>query len=509
MSRRSRAARSWVARGLLVLGVGAAAGALGVTAWRQASQPAETRLPTTRECADDDPCTIDFWHEHQERCVHAADPYCTKVCSLDEDCAFDDDIAPCMQATCEEGQCRYVELAAADCATCAVDEDCEQDFCTPSTCVAGHCRTSPRDCDDGDPTTWDRCDPDRGACAHLLADAVRDCTDDADCATDHPCEQLMCDDGVCTVTQETAGCGSALDRVAQCDANRDCIDPTRPVCVAGPCDDGFCAWREVDNSPDCAPCDGDHQCEGSFCQWPVCTGTVCVVEEVPFCQDRNPHTDDVCSEELETCLHPWTRTPPACSTPPVDDGDPTTVDLCLPETGETVHLQAGDAPCSTPNRCYHGYEGPDGWCLGEAVRCLDDNACPASCDPDVGCVIEDDGICPCGSDADCDLGSPCARVICMGEADGREKGFGGACWGTLVDDCVPCEADADCRVDDWCIGGTCAANGYCDYETLRTCDDGDPSTVGFCHGHKDDWCTFEPYTPALGTTRRASGCTQP
>lgn len=506
MSRRSRAAWQGMGRGLFLATGLVLAGLAGALAVQWSRTPSETRLATTRDCADADPCTIDFWHEFQEACVHVPDPFCTKACNTDADCAFEDGLAPCMQATCETGQCSYVELAAADCARCESDSDCPQDFCTPRSCEAGFCRAHERSCDDDDPSTLDRCSTEDGACNHMLVDAERACAVDQDCATEHPCEQLTCEAGLCRVTPATAGCSKALDRVQRCEVNTDCIDASGDVCVAGPCEEGFCQWREVPNSPDCAPCEGDHQCDGSFCQWPVCTGTVCVVEEVPFCQDRNPNTADVCSEALETCLHPWIQTPPACTAAPEDDGDAGTVDLCMTATGETVHLEAGDAPCETPNRCIHGYVGPDGWCLGEEVTCLDDDACPATCDPDVGCVIEDDSICACTADADCDLGSPCSRVICMGEAEGQDKGVGGACWGTLVDNCVPCEVDGDCRVDDWCIGGTCADNGYCDYEPLRTCDDGDPSTVGFCHGHKDDWCSFEPHVQTMQGAGSARGC---
>ena len=97
----------------------------------------------------------------------------------------------------------------------------------------------------------------------------------------------------------------------------------------------------------------------------------------------------------------------------------------------------------------------------------------------------------------------------MGVEEGEAQGVGGACWGTLIDGCVPCAQDGDCRVDDWCIEGTCSAEGYCDYRTLVTCDDGDPSTTGFCHGHKDETCSHEHLGRTPEGQLRGQGCETP
>ena len=435
-------------------------------------------------CDDGDPCTVDLLHPRRGQCVHMPDALCTKPCERAEDCAFAEGLAPCLQFTCAAGACRYMRIAADECVRCGPDAPCQGTFCDPRACRQGFCRHAPRSCDDGDPATWDRCDDTREACTHLLADGVRACQTDAECRTDHPCQRLTCQDTRCRLTRETAQCGDPRGRPRTCRGNLDCIHREGGVCYAGPCRNGFCALRDVPNSPDCAPCTGDQDCRGTFCEWPMCTGTVCTVESVPFCADMDPDTRDICSNELRGCIHEHVRTPAVCQSPPADDGDPGTVDACDATTGETRHLPAAPGRCATTDRCVHVYTGPDGFCLAHPVVCKHDDACPAYCDPARGCVLDENRDCHCQTDADCDLGSPCARVFCMAED-------GGACWGTFLDDCIPCRSDADCRVDDWCILGRCNSAGYCDYQDGFTCDDGDPETFGFCHGQRDDPCTHE------------------
>ncbi len=437
-------------------------------------------------CDDGDPCTVDLFHEVEDRCLNIPDRFCSKDCETDADCSYPVDEAPCRVASCVAGSCRFTEIAKDECARCSTDADCAGSFCDPRDCRDGFCRHAPRDCGDGDPNTWDRCSDELESCQHFLADGRRSCTTAEDCGTDHPCQEFACTEGLCRLSPETADCSPPLDLPRQCGVNQDCIQSGGPVCIAGPCDDGFCEWREVPESVACKPCVGDHQCPGTFCRWPVCTGTVCTQEVVPFCEDRDPATVDTCSDEVSACLHEFRSTPPLCSGAPVDDDKPETVDVCDVASGQTLHLPRAEGRCKTSNRCFNTYEGPDGFCLGEALEChcKDDQVCPSACDPDLGCVLEPEDGGPCSSDEDCSLGSECARMVCV-------PGQRGFCWGTLLSDCVPCNSDQECFVDGWCVGGTCDPDGYCTYFDLITCDDGDPCTVGFCHGQHDDPCTFE------------------
>jgi hypothetical protein len=457
---------------------------VGYTEWdvrRQADQ-VPARIGTINPCDDGDPCTADRWLRFADKCIHVPDPLCVgKTCSTDADCAFEP--GQCIDALCHDGTCRLMKIARSECAACDAETPCKSTYCDPRDCQRGFCRHAPRSCGDADPHTRDVCDDEAQTCLHFLADRQRPCQSAAQCETDHPCERFTCKDGTCREQHDTVGCGVATQQTKACAKNQDCISKRGDTCFAGPCTDGFCDWREVENS-ECQPCTGDHDCLGSFCQWPICTGTVCVIEEVPFCQDDNPLTADTCSEERNGCLHHYRATPPPCTSAPADDGDPGTIDACHTETGETLHLP-GSASCETTDLCWVSYLGPDGFCLAQPLQCHHDDACPAECDPSRGCVLDPNRDCHCEVDEDCDLGTPCARVFCLQED-------GGACWGTFIDDCIPCESDAECRVDNWCVYGSCSADGYCRFDDGFTCDDGDPDTFGFCHGQRDDPCTYEP-----------------
>jgi len=435
-------------------------------------------------CDDGDPCTVDRWLRFENTCIHAPDALCTgKKCTTDADCAFAPGVAPCMAATCHSGQCRFMKIARDECIQCDDDTPCAGTYCDPRRCDTGFCRHAPRDCSDDDPATRDRCDTGLDRCVHELADRARRCTTDADCHTDHPCQTFTCESNICVVQDATRACSLPPLLPKQCAQNTDCIEVRDDVCYAGPCVSGFCEMRQVDHS-DCQPCTGDHDCKGTFCQWPICTGTVCVVEEVPFCQDDNPFTVDMCSEDRQGCLHQWIETPQHCQHAREDDGNKKTITACHTETGAMVQLPRGDTGrCSTSDLCWNTYSDADGRCLATPLYCHHDDACPAQCDPAVGCILDANRDCHCETDDDCDLGTPCARVFCL-------KEDGGACWGTFIDACIPCAVDTDCRVDNWCVFGSCR-DGYCFFEDGKSCDAGAPETFGFCHGQRDDPCTYE------------------
>ena len=429
----------------------------GVIAWQVSTGGVQSggkgedgEEPAANPCDDQDPCTVDRWHRFQDRCIHVPDALCDKPCQSAADCEYPG--TQCLSSTCFEGSCRYIKIAVSECFACGPDAPCQGTFCDPRQCKDGFCRHAPKSCDDGDPTTRDSCDPEAGQCKHEPVGPPRAC--------------------------QGGDCGPR-----QCRKNTDCIQMQDGVCHAGPCEAGWCKWRNVDNSQ-CQPCTGDHDCKGSFCNWPICTGTVCVTEQVPFCADDNPLTQDLCSENVKGCLHRYTQPPPVCAGPPEDDDDAGTVDLCHSETGKSVHLPAAGGDCRSTNLCWDTYPGPDGYCLGRELDCHHDDACPAECRPEAGCVLDANRDCHCETHADCDLGNPCAKVF------GRDED-GGACWGTFIDNCIPCQADVDCRVDNWCVLGTCAPDGYCVYRDGYTCDDNNHNTFGFCHGQRDDPCTYE------------------
>jgi hypothetical protein len=462
--------------------------------------------PCLVSCDDGDPCTDDACHPTLGVCIHHPNIYCSKACSTDLDCEFQGGDAACIAKQCVKGQCRYQGLAKDECLPCDRTEACPQSFCDPRECQNGFCRRVTRDCDDQDPTTLDRCAVGSDQCEHWLSNGVRSCEVDADCGTDHPCELFECKaadqdsaTGVCHRSESTAGCAAPLEVVRSCEKNAECIQAGGDVCVAGTCQDGFCGFLEYPYSDDCESCQhggpDDTDCEGTFCKWSVCSGTVCTRDPVPFCTDLDPLTTDLCSDAVQACLHEYAATPSACVGSLQSDDDPTTLDACDPLTGTTVHLPVGEGECMTADRCIHTYLTSDGTCLAQPILCDDfDPSTDETCDPSQGCIFQSSEA-YCETDADCDDGNPCTMMVCLNRfgdqhMDQQTGVSQVGCWGIFVDDCLPCTEDADCVGDDWCIQGTCTVDGLCNFELQRTCDDGDPCTADFCHGWVNDTCTY-------------------
>ncbi len=224
-----------------------------------------------------------------------------------------------------------------------------------------------------------------------------------------------------------------------------------------------------------------------------------------------------------------------------DDGDPCTIDGCVPATGECLHLPAAaGTACDDQDACTNG-DACDGAgaCQGmPSVDCDDDNPCTDdTCDPADGtcfhaaveglpcddgdaCTAESlctsDGTCQGTDSVDCDDGLGCSLDACDPET--------GACTHDLsecaciskenCDDQNPCTADS-CDPDS----GTCANTPLPGAEaTAVTCDDGNACTEddacvdGVCQGTPKDCddqiaCTLDSCDPATGTcVHDAAGC---
>lgn len=123
-------------------------------------------------------------------------------------------------------------------------------------------------------------------------------------------------------------------------------------------------------------------------------------------------------EPAGVCRHgAWDWSAGRCVTTPVDDGAP-----C-------------EAPCLTEGRCEAGR------CVGEAVRCDDDDPCTVdACDVVRGCVHDEATRCP--SAGPCQVGRCDSQTGC---------GLAPAADGT------PCGPRRDCEVAQVCLDGACVA----------------------------------------------------
>ncbi|MEZ4339291.1 MAG: putative metal-binding motif-containing protein [Sandaracinaceae bacterium] len=189
-------------------------------------------------------------------------------CATDADCADDD---PCTETFCEASMCWARRVSG--CADCASDADCDDGFfCSIEHCVGGVCSFDWRpececldatQCDDGNPTTIDRCTSD-WRCVH----EAMTCATDAECDDADRCTSDACVDAACVSTR-IPGCGttSCPDRDGDghgtqfCFGGDDC-DDANPAVHPGAteiCDDGV--DNDYDGATDlvdtaCAPSGG-------------------------------------------------------------------------------------------------------------------------------------------------------------------------------------------------------------------------------------------------------------
>lgn len=406
-------------------------------------------------------------------------------CASDADCQALP-LAPCHAATCnvDTGLCEA--NLAADGADCAPSG--EHPCVASATCAGGICVTVPTACDDQQPCTADSCDPASG-CTHAPVAAW--CDDGEVCTTDDSCKAgtcagtpLSCDDqNLCTKDSCTPGQGcshSATTEAAPCDDAKVCtIDDvcTAGVCVgkAKVCNDGNACTIDacIEGEPGkantgcqitpaaglSASCSDGSQCnvEG------MCASDGSCVGKPKDCDDKNPCTDDSCTE-ASGCTHVFNSAPcnagtacqaagvclsGACSAKDKDcnDGNACTDDSCKPLTG--CQNEPNTAACGDGDPCTEGDVCSAGACKAGA---------PATCD---------DGD-PCTSDS-CDSASGCQHgSVAPGTACAAGKCVAGMCFGATCGDglCAYTETDTDCEADCPSIGGLCmASNSAC----ISTC----------------------------------------
>lgn len=196
------------------------------------------------DCNDGDYCTLDECNEEIGACVHTPSCECPAV-----PCDEDDD--PCTVATCVGidggiGRCDFVvaDRVCDDRDPCTIGERCveSQDPGAVAICGGG----APRDCDDGDPETYDFCDrTHEPPCRNV---AVSPCPfGQDDCPPAAPCVAFVCDQA----DPEDPRCrpviyaGAVCDDVDFCTVGETCSEDGR--CGGGAprgCDDGD--WFTVD-----------------------------------------------------------------------------------------------------------------------------------------------------------------------------------------------------------------------------------------------------------------------
>ena len=326
-------------------------------------------------CDDGDPCTLDTCDPEGLACSHEP--------------IFGGDCAACPEkqgTACVEGQllwvdgCGNVQSQVAD--ACDDGDDCTVDgcdgaaltcthslkmspectFCEPKVgtkCVAGDLYSVDgcglvgelaTPCEDGDPCTFDSCDPETGACVNVPSDnpECMDCLPQAD---------TTC---VGASIHWVDSCGNLGAQVVSCDDGE--------ACTVDTCDakTGFCIHVQSEQpacagvSPSCGGIEGT-VCMDQHVAWVDNCGNVTGIKA--SCFDGDACTFDACDPDTVSCTHAVSPddectapTPEECEGPPTvvcdgdafywidgcgtvlgtakqcDDGDECTKDVCNPET---------------------------------------------------------------------------------------------------------------------------------------------------------------------------------
>jgi hypothetical protein len=268
-------------------------------------------------CSDNDNCTVDF-------CVDGACKNVSIVCQ--------DDGNPCTVEQCDllTGQCA-VSL-----------KDCnDNNLCTLDSCVDGECLNEAYSCcddtgcsqwkcdpdlgwqlvedpfDDGDPCTWDYCDPWVDVVYHF----PKNCDDGNDCTNDI-CDPVLgecvatvnilpCDDGDVCSQGDSCFLGSCVPGdPLNCDDSNICTDDTcdeakgcQYLANELPCDDGdACTSGEMCSNLACVGGDELDCDDESLCTIDSCDADEGCLNVSVNCDDQNECTDDDC-DGATGCSH--------------------------------------------------------------------------------------------------------------------------------------------------------------------------------------------------------------
>ena len=453
-------------------------------------------------CDDGNPCTDDGC-DADLGCVYAnntvpdcdtgdiCDPWgsCQDGACVGMGASACDDFNPCTDSLCEPGVgCVWFDNSN----PCDDGDPCT----TGDTCAGGGCQGVLDDCDDGNPCTTSYCDPVAGGCESIPL-AGNTCDDGNACTVGGSCDDtgqcvggdpIVCDDGtLCT----DDSCDPDLGCVYENEPFGSLCESSGPCWGPGTCEDGFC-------HPGMAvECD-----DGVYCTMDTCEpGVGCVYTPMDgVCDDGDPCTDDTCGNG---CEHTPNQAPCDDGNPctvsdtcgggtctgqtddgECDDGNPCTTNYCHPVNGCKSIPLAG-AACDDGSACTVGGSCDDtGQCVGgDPIVCDDGTLCTVdSCDPDLGCVYEnepfgtfceeagpcwgpgtcEDGFCHPGMPVECDDGNDCTDDWCDGEL-GCQTSSNEA----------PCDDGQVCTVDDTCSDGACAG-------VTDDCDDDNPCTTNYC-----------------------------
>jgi hypothetical protein len=287
-----------------------------------------------------------------------------------------------------------------------------------------------------------------------------------------------CDDGNACTEGDTCAAGTCAPGKAKA-----CV--TTDACSLGSCAPATgCVWS---SAPDDTPCsDGSACTSGDVCKSGTCAGKALV------CDDGNPCTADTC-DLAGGCL--WTPTPVPCNdgnactqfdvcangqcaglpiavSTTCDDGNPCTVDVCVPALG--CDHSSAEGACDDGNPCTVGDACKSGLCIAGTWQC--------TCSTDKDCAaLGSDNLC--AGKWVCDKSSgpwtckvnPATAVVCPPTGLACQK----AVCSPSTGQCVSQIETGACETGLPCAPGQCVA-GKCVAGQSAICDDGNPCTTDAC-----------------------------
>ncbi|MFT5429461.1 MAG: hypothetical protein ACI9OJ_000132 [Myxococcota bacterium] len=451
---------------------------------------------------------------------------CRTTCVTDDDCQSG--------LVCQDGISCVAKKPNGQ--QCTAGSDCLSNYCNSGFCCdSGVCCQVPGDCSDSEVCTNDVCSNNQCSnpantatcepanCDGLTYSAPKICgggtcpatgTEDA-CAGPNTCKVYGCSESLGCTSEDaasgtqcaTASCvGSTLTQAATCNGAGSCLTPSNAACpgslrcatataclsvcgsnadcVSGNyCADGACLTKKAKGST----CSDSGQCLSDYCNSGICCDSGQCCASSLGCDDGNPCTTNLCSNNQCTVQF--------------DNGETCQDTSCsnLTFTAELKCLAGActnggaTSDCSGTNPCIVYGCGGSGCTTVDASAgsqcapstCADGTLTSTTTCDGAGSCASGGGTAPCTGGLEC-LNATSCRSSCTNDTHCRDDFYcaGGSCV-EKKDNGIACAASNQCS-SEFCGNGYCCASGQC-CASSSDCGDGNQCTTDQCQNNQCAW----------------------